>query len=375
MKILLTGGGSGGHFYPLLAVADEINLLAQEKKLLDVELYYMADIPYNQSLLFDKGITFIPTSAGKMRRYFSILNFTDIFKTAWGMLTTTIAMFKLYPDIVFGKGGYVSFPALFAARLLRIPVIIHESDSVPGRVNIWAGKFAKRIAISYPQSAKYFPEGKTAYTGNPIRGQLGEPVQKGAFDFLELDPQIPTILILGGSQGSQILNENIMDALPELLRKYQVIHQTGKKNIEDIRKMADVVLAGSQFRGRYKCFDYLNDLAMRMCAGAATLVISRAGSTIFELAAWGMPSIIVPITESAGDHQRQNAFTYAKTGACYVIEEKNLSPHIIISEISRLVNAPDELHRMSVAAKGFSRLDAAKTIAKEVVTLALQHEK
>ncbi len=374
MKILLTGGGSGGHFYPLIAVADEIHTIAREKRLLDYQIFYMADIPYNQSILFDKNIIFLSTSAGKMRTYFSLLNVLDIFKTLWGVFITIFKLFQIYPDVIFAKGGYVSFPALFAARLLRIPVVIHESDSSPGRVNKWASKFAKRIAISYPQSADYFPKDKVAYTGNPLRIQIAVPITKGAFDFLELEEHVPTILILGGSQGAQLINEAVIDALPELLKKFQIIHQTGKRNIEEVRRTSEVVLQGSQFKKRYRCFDYLNDLALRMSAGASTLVVSRAGSTIFEIAAWGLPSIIIPITNSNGDHQRQNAFNYAKTGACYVIEEHNLSPHILTSEIERLVNAPEERKRMGEAGRNFAKFDAAHVIAKEIIAIALKHE-
>src|SRR3989344_8871174 len=151
MKILLTGGGTGGHFYPIIAVANELNTLSKENRLLRPDLYYMSTEPYNEGLLFENSLTFVPVSAGKIRGYLSpqniILNFIDLFKTGWGMLSALWKVFSLYPDVVFGKGGYCSFPALFAARILRIPVVIHESDSVPGKVNKWAGKFAEKIAI------------------------------------------------------------------------------------------------------------------------------------------------------------------------------------------------------------------------------------
>jgi UDP-N-acetylglucosamine--N-acetylmuramyl-(pentapeptide) pyrophosphoryl-undecaprenol N-acetylglucosamine transferase len=375
MKIVLTAGGSGGHFYPLIAVAEELNKIAQEKKLIEMKIYYIGDSPYNEKLLFDNRIDFIPTSAGKVRRYFSLLNFFDVFKTGWGVLKTFFTIFNIFPDVVFGKGGYVSFPALFAARILRIPVIIHESDSVPGKVNLWAGKFAQRVALSYPQASKFFNAEKVAYTGNPIRHEIQHPLTTNAFEFLGLEKNIPTVLVLGGSQGSQLINDTIMEALPDLVQKFQIIHQTGKKNIREIRTTAEVVLRDSPHSTRYKPFDYLNDLALSMAAGAANVIVSRAGSTIFEIAAWGVPSIIIPITNSGGDHQRQNAFAYAREGACEVIEEANLSPHILISEIEHVVTKPELLKKMSAAAKSFSHLDAARKIADEIIKIALQHEK
>src|ERR1035437_2820610 len=149
MKILFTGGGTGGHFYPIMGVVQAINKVIKDQHLLPPDLYYMAPMPYDARALFENNIIYRPISAGKIRRYFSILNFFDLFKTAWGVFKATYAVYKLYPDVVFGKGGYASFPVLFAAKFLRIPVIIHESDSKPGRVNAWAAKFARRIAISY----------------------------------------------------------------------------------------------------------------------------------------------------------------------------------------------------------------------------------
>ncbi|HPN89357.1 MAG TPA: glycosyltransferase, partial [Candidatus Paceibacterota bacterium] len=157
MKILFTGGGTGGHFYPVIAVAEEVKRICTEQKIVAPELYFMSDKPYNERALSDNGLKFVPVQAGKIRRYFSLMNFFDVFKTIFGSIRAIFTLFSIYPDVVFGKGGYASFPGLLAARLLRIPVVIHESDSHPGRVTLWAGKFAKRIAVSYPEAAKYFP--------------------------------------------------------------------------------------------------------------------------------------------------------------------------------------------------------------------------
>ncbi len=152
MKILFTGGGTGGHFYPIIAVAKEIQKVTKQEKLLAPELYYMAPTPYDARELFENNILYQKIAAGKMRRYFSIRNFFDLFKTGWGVLSAVFAVFSLYPDVIFGKGGYGSFPVLLAAKLFRIPVIIHESDVKPGRVNTWAGKFAYRVMISHPDT-------------------------------------------------------------------------------------------------------------------------------------------------------------------------------------------------------------------------------
>lgn len=375
MKILLTGGGSGGHFYPIIAVAQAINKIAKENKLIDVQLYYMAPQPYDAQAVYETKMTFVKSSAGKMRQYFSILNFFDVFRTAWGAWKAIWTIFNIYPDVVFGKGGSVSFPALFAARLFRIPVIIHESDSYPGRTNMWAGKFARRIAVSFPEAAQYFKPDRVAHTGNPVRTDITHPEHEGGKEYFNLEPNVPVVLILGGSQGSQIINENVLDALPTLVNKYQIIHQAGKNNLAVVQETANVVLMNNEHKSRYKLYDHLNNLTMRMAAGAADVIVSRAGSTIFEIALWGVPSLLVPIEKSNGDHQRKNAYGYARTGAALVIEENNLTAHILISEIERVLSNPELKEKMKLAAKGFARPDSAELIAKEILNVALEHER
>ncbi|HEY0907982.1 MAG TPA: UDP-N-acetylglucosamine--N-acetylmuramyl-(pentapeptide) pyrophosphoryl-undecaprenol N-acetylglucosamine transferase [Candidatus Paceibacterota bacterium] len=373
MKILLTGGGTGGHFYPIIAVAESIRKISKEDKLLDPELFYMAPAKYDEAALFENGIQFEQSYAGKMRRYFSLLNFTDMFKTAFGLVNAVISVWRIYPDVVFSKGGYVAFPVLFAARLLRIPVVIHESDSHPGRVSLWSAKFAERIAISYKEAASYFPASKVAFTGNPVRKEIASTITNGAREYLKLEDSIPTILILGGSQGSQKINDAIIDILPDLVKKYYVIHQTGKNNIDEMTNTAKVILNESIHRDRYKPFAYLNSLALRMAAGASSLIVSRAGSQIFEIALWQVPSIIIPIPPEISHDQTSNAFAYAASGACSVIEEVNLSPHVLAAEIERIIEKPGVADRMKQGAGTFAHKDAADTIAREILRIALTH--
>lgn len=374
MRILFTGGGSGGHFYPIVSIAEELNKLAKEKKLLKLELFYVSPTPYNPGLLFESGLIYKKNRAGKLRRYFSILNFFDLFKTGWGILVSLILVYRLYPDVIFGKGGYASFPVLLVAHLLRIPTIIHESDTAPGRVNLWAGKWAARIAVSYRETAKYFPKEKVAFTGQPVRRDIAEPITSGAREFLKIEEDLPVVLVLGGSQGSEKINNAMLEGLKNLVEKYAIIHQTGKNNYAEVKATAEAVLFDSLHKDRYKPFDYLGDLALRMAAGVARVVISRAGSTIFEIAAWGIPSIIIPIANSNGDHQRQNAFAYARAGACEVIEESNLTPNILSSEIDRLAINEVERQKMTAAAKAFYKPDAARLVAEEILKIALEHE-
>lgn len=374
MKIVFAGGGTGGHFYPIIAVAQKLNKMLEREKVANVELFYLSTEPYNERLLFDNKITFKQVTAGKRRTYFSIENFFDIFKTGWGIVKAFFQMFALYPDVVFSKGGFASFPTLVAAKIFRIPVIIHESDSAPGRVNAWAGKFAQKIAISYPEAAQYFPSGRTALTGNPIREDLMRPSGKDAYKELGLEPGVPTVLILGGSLGARKINEILVTLAPRLVEKYQVIHQTGDANIDEVRTLVGGLLAGNPHASRYHLFGYLDTNMMRMSAEAATVVVSRAGSAIFEIAAWGIPAILIPITESNADHQRKNAFAYARAGGATVIEESNLNPTILLSEIERVLSDKIKYNEMKQNALAFARPDSAEKIAEQIIAVLLRHQ-
>ncbi len=376
MKIIFTGGGTGGHFYPIIAVAERVNKIIDKEKILQAKLYYLSDSPYDKEALFENRLIYEEVNAGKMRTYFSVKNFFDIFKTMLGALRALTKVFSIYPDVIFGKGGYASFPTLFAARILRIPVIIHESDSAPGRLNKWAGKFAQKIAISFQESAEYFPKEKTAYTGQPIRTEIERPENKEeALHYWKLESNIPTILILGGSQGAELINNVVLDALPRLVENFQIIHQTGVRNYKMVTERVDVILADNPNKSRYQKIDFLNILQIKMAAGAANIIVSRAGSGIFEIACWGIPSILIPITNSNEDHQKKNAFNYARAGACSVIEEMNMTANIMMAEIERIMSDKVTWTRMSQSAKSFCKPDAAEKIAQALVDIALKHEK
>ena len=375
MKILLTGGGSGGHFYPIIAVAEAIRKIVRIEKLVAPGLYFMSDSPYNEKLLYDNEIIFKKVGAGKIRLYFSFWNFTDLFKTFFGALKAIAEMFGIYPDVVFGKGGYASFPALLAARIFRIPVVIHESDSVPGKVNLWAGKFAVKVAVSYPEAARYFPADRVACVGNPIRESVKNLAAEGAHTYFNFAPEIPVIFIIGGSQGAELINDIVLGALPSLLQKYQIIHQTGKKQFVLAKETAVVALGeGSPLLARYKAYEYLDDLPLKMAASAADIVVSRAGSVLFEIAAWGKPAIVIPIAESNGDHQRENAYNFARKTGATVIEEENLSPNLFESEVGRLFVDPARREMLGRKAKEFATPDAAEKIARELINIAITHE-
>jgi UDP-N-acetylglucosamine--N-acetylmuramyl-(pentapeptide) pyrophosphoryl-undecaprenol N-acetylglucosamine transferase len=378
MKIVFTGGGSGGHFYPIIAVAEALQDIVREEHLVPPSLYYLGPNSFDQKALFENGIGYVRIPAGKVRRYRSLLNITDGLVTLAGTLSAIATLFRIYPDVVMSKGGYGSVPTLIAARLLRIPVLIHESDARPGRANLMAAKFAAKIAISFDSAAAFFPknvQSKIARTGIPIRKALSRVEVEGAQQYLELEKDIPTVLIIGGSQGSLRINETVLSSLSDLVAFANIIHQTGTTHLKSVAAVAQVVLAKNPHLARYHPLNYLSEMSLQRAAGAANIIVSRAGAnSLAEIGLWKKPAIIVPIPESVSHDQRTNAYAYARTGAAIVIEEDNLTPHVLVSEIQRVLEDPALQKKMSESASSFTDPDAARILAREILSLALAHE-
>ena len=378
MKIVLTGGGSGGHFYPLIAVAEALEDLAREQKLIEPEISYIGPEPFDRGILLEYEIDYRPSSAGKLRRYPSLRNVFDVFRTAWGVVRSIFQLYSIYPDVVFSTGGFAAFPTLYAARILTIPVVIYDADAKPGRVTLWSASFAKWIALAHPDAAKQFPEkylAKTARIGHPIRKEIESPAKEGGHEFLKLEPAVPTVFIIGGSSGAVALNEVVLDALPVLLERYNIVHQTGTANLDEVSSISGVILKDARYANRYRPFGLLNTLALRMTAGISSLVVSRAGSgTIFEIASWGIPSILIPIPTEISHDQTENAFSYARSGAAAVLEQKNLTNHILVAEIERIMNDDALRASMTAAARAFARPEAARKIATILLETAIVHE-
>jgi UDP-N-acetylglucosamine--N-acetylmuramyl-(pentapeptide) pyrophosphoryl-undecaprenol N-acetylglucosamine transferase len=369
MKIGFVGGGTGGHFYPLMAVANE---LAQDTN--QPELYYFGPAPYDEAALAQYNITYIYCPAGKLRRYFSIQNFVDIFRNFFGIFIGTLRLFIIYPDVIFSKGGFTSVPILLAARFLRIPVVIHESDAVPGRANKVALKQARYIGIAYDDVAQFFPTEKTALVGIPLRPEILN-IPEDPFTTLGIPSDKPLILVTGGSSGAERLNDAILLTLSKLLPHYRIFHQTGSNNAEEMRLTVKSLLKDSPdlqqnyyLEGKVDAATFANLLA------AATVVITRAGSTtLFEIAHYGKPSIVIPIPEDISRDQRSNAYAYARTGAAVVIEEGNLTSNLLAEEINTIIIDQGKRTAMSAAAKEIAFPDAAQKIAAILLSIGHEH--
>ncbi len=371
MRIAFTGGGTGGHLYPIIAVAREVKRIAEGERILDLELYYFGPDAIPADLVGAEDLIVTRITAGKIRRYFSLLNFIDAFKIVFGIVEALWKMLLVMPDIVFCKGGFGSFPVTLAARLYRIPVVVHESDSIPGIVNRWAGRWARRVAISFAGAAKYFPPARTALIGVPVRGRIIGGNRESAREVFGVFSSRPVMLALGGSQGSDILNRTLIEVLRPLVEEFEVIHSTGPKNIEDVRLETAPILEGGG-AVYYHPFGFMSEDEMRGAFALADIVVSRAGATaIYEIAANAKPAILIPIKIAAQDHQKANAYEYARRQAAIVIEEDNLTPSVLFHEVRKLNADTGRRRRMAEAARSFARVDAAEIIAKELLTLGL----
>ncbi len=374
MRIILTGGGTGGHFFPVLAVARELKNIVQNNLFeippgegSSLELLFLGPETVGEELLAQEGIRHKKILAGKIRRYASLKNIFDILKFPYGLIQSLWHLFWFMPNAVFSKGGFGSAPVVLAAWLYRLPILVHESDSVPGLANRFGAKFSKRVAISFSSAASFFPSSKTALTGNPVRQELlGGTKEDAKSAFPGFTGSKPVILVLGGSQGAQAINQIVFDSLPKLLSRCEMIHQCGQENFEEFKSLFNQGLPAGYF-----LTPFLDEKQLRAAFGAADIVISRAGATsIAEISVLKKPSILIPLPSAAADHQNKNAGEYASTGAAVVINQINLIPNIFTDQIFNLFDSPETMKKMSDASGAFNPPDAARKISHELLNIA-----
>ena len=382
MKIVFVGGGTGGHFYPLIAVAQEIDRYALENQMVQPKKYYFGPEKYDEKALYGASMRFVYCSAGKFRRTGDVAsrikNAFALFPISLGIFKALIHLFFIFPDVVFSKGGYASFPVLRAARLLRIPAVIHESDAALGRVTRWSASFAKYIAIAYPEAERELTEKqreRTALIGVPMRREVMRNPLTDAHAVLKIADDVPTVAILGGSSGAKYVNDNILDTLPRMLEKYQVVHQTGPDHLDAVEKETKSYLRMLREPNIYRPVAYLNPYRMRALYSVADVIITRAGSgTLHEIAEWGIPAIIIPIREEVSHDQRKNAYAYARSAGGIVMEERNMNPNLLFAQVDAILSDAELHAELSAKARGFAKPDAAKKTASMLVEILRSHE-
>lgn len=375
IRIVLTGGGTGGHLFPLVAVARKFIELAEAGNFGKPEIYYLGPGLFLESSLEREEMNFHYSTliTGKWRRYWSIKNFVDIFKIIIGIFQALWKVWVIMPDVIFSKGGYGSVATVFSGWLYRIPIILHESDSVPGLANKMLSPFATFIAVSWNEAAERFPRDKTYFTGEAVRDSFFElPKPEKDRALLHLTTQKPVVLVLGGSQGAQKINDIILDILPKLLEAAEVIHQTGDENYNSVFSESRIVLEGvaGDMLISYHPVSFMVEPEYVAAVRSADLIISRSGAgSIFEISAAGRASILIPITNSPSDHSRRNAYIFSGGGRAEVIEENNLTPNLILSVINSILNNPEKKKKMEEKSKEFATPEAAKLIAQALINL------
>lgn len=378
MKILLTGGGTGGHLIPLLGIVSELRKLNKACKktpqlcetMEPTSLEFLLITPasaFNKNIS-DAGIEIKIIKAGKLRRYFSWENFRDILKIPIGTIQSLYYVYKFKPDVVFSKGGFASVPPVIASWILRVPIITHESDIVPGLANRIIARFASKILISFSAAEKYFDKNKVVLTGNPIRSDIVQGNLENALNFFELSSDLQTVLIFGGSQGAQKINEMILEILPELVEKCQIIHQCGDKNYKEIKnKIGKLDL---KYPERYRVYSFIND-EMKDAYAIADIVISRAGAnSLAEIVALQKPNILIPLSTSANNHQPENAKFFLEKNTSLVIDETVNNSQDLANAIFKLLSDKNLQARIQQnLSKIASPQNASRKIAEEIVNL------
>jgi UDP-N-acetylglucosamine--N-acetylmuramyl-(pentapeptide) pyrophosphoryl-undecaprenol N-acetylglucosamine transferase len=369
--VVFTGGGSGGHIYPLLAVAEALQAKCDQLHAL-VEFSYLGPKDAYSALLSQRGIPVYPIASGKMRRYFSLQNFLDGPKFVIGFFQALWKLYFIMPDVVFSKGGTGALPVVVAAWFYRIPVAIHDSDAQPGLTNVTSGRFATRVFLSFARAAAFFRADKVEVTGSPLRAELlGERISKeSAKEILGFDKTQPLVLIIGGSQGAQRINEFVLANLTQFVTMTSVLHQTGAGNFADVEKLSKVALAETPVTYRYVPTEYIGGGDMATALTAADVVVARSGSSVCEFASFGLPAILIPLSTSANDHQRVDAYEFAATGAAIVIEEANLLPGIFFAQLTNILTDADLRAKMSAASSSFFIPGAADKIADGLMRMS-----
>lgn len=372
MRIVLTGGGTGGHVTPLLAVAQALRARAARGEIPssdedepDLEMIAVGTIsPEERQVFQTAGLPAVYLASGKIRRYLSGVPVTVIdllFRLPLGILQAFWKLFVLMPDVVFSKGGYGSVPVTIVSWVYRIPVLLHETDVVPGLANRRLARFVSAVAVSFRVAEASFPAAKVFVSGTPLRPAFLRLVSSEvARQRLGLHEQLPVLFVTGGSQGAQRLNTALLAILLNLLPDMQVLHQAGELNVAAVRDFVAHDLRHVPGLENYHLVGTLSAEDMALSLAASDVVMSRAGgTTLAEIAAAGKPAILIPLRGSAGDHQWENAYFFREHGAAVVLDETNLTPSVLLSAIKRLfAHAPDRqimaervrtLHRPSAA--------------------------
>ncbi len=339
MKILIAAGGTGGHLYPGIALAQELKKSGQEV------FFVIRKNERGKNILPDKGIPFFELNFQGLPRKISLSLLFFFPKLFWSIIKSLGIIKNLKPDLILGMGGYLSFPVILAGRIRCLPTIIHEQDLYPGLANRLLASWVDKIAISFPGSNKFFPAEKTVYTGNPIREELKGGIPERAKEKFGLFPDKFTVLIFGGSAGARKINEVVVNSLPllaPLKEKIQFLHLTGEKDFPWVEEKY------KQEKFTAKVLPYLED--MGSAYACADLVISRAGaSTLWEIITLKKVALLIPYPYATNQHHELQARYLTEQGCAYFALNHNFIPQIFASYIEIFLSEPERLKKVSTS--------------------------
>jgi UDP-N-acetylglucosamine--N-acetylmuramyl-(pentapeptide) pyrophosphoryl-undecaprenol N-acetylglucosamine transferase len=376
MRIVVSGGGTAGHISPILATVDALTSLDSTAEILYIGQANSMEAKFAAA----SGIAFAAIPAGKFRRLhgtgalhqiFDVstlgLNARDSLRVAHGIVSSLKILRHWKPNVIFIKGGFVGLPVGLAAHLLHLPYVIHESDITPGLTNRILARWATKIAVGFPvKSYPDLPKDRLVYTGSPVRNELSKHHRLEGLAAFKLTPDLPVLLVTGGSQGAQAINDCLIEALPQLVEFTQVLHLTGEQDFERMRFELKR-LGKIKHLERYQAHAFLLQ-TMSDALAAADVVVARAGAnSISELAALGKPTILIPNYLHAG-HQEANAKVLSRAGAAVVLDERRLTPDGLISAVRNLFGSELEQARLSKAITTFAKPDAALDLAQLILS-------
>ena len=366
MKIIISGGGTGGHIYPALTIMRTI-----EERYPDTEFLYVGTHKGLEADIIPKeNIPFTTVDIQGFKRSLSPANFVRAGLAAVGVAKAMNVVRKFKPDAVVGTGGYVCGPVLMAASMLGIPTLIQEQNVVPGITNKILSRFVTRIAAGTPEAAQHFPTGKVTVTGNPIRKEVMQGTRLEGASAFGFDPDKKIVLISGGSRGARSINNAMVDVLAAAARQHDVqyLHVTGKLDYEDIITRLAQKGVDLENTPHIKVEPYLYNMPQAMAM--ADLVVYRAGATgLAELTARGIPAILIPYPYAAENHQEHNARALEAAGAARVILNRDLKSDILQGTIQELLADREKLKNMAAASQALGRPQAAADIADLVIEM------
>jgi UDP-N-acetylglucosamine--N-acetylmuramyl-(pentapeptide) pyrophosphoryl-undecaprenol N-acetylglucosamine transferase len=368
MRVLVTGGGTGGHVYPALAVIETLRRDPRWGVGANDVAWVGSAHSVEERILAREELAFLAISAGALRGAHPLQALRSLGALGRGLGEARQVLSRFRPDVVLATGGYVSVPLVLAARAAGRPVMIYLPDMEPGLAVRFLAYWAQRVAVSFDSVAAYFPRSKVIVSGYPVRATLYQTTRDTARQTLGLLPAWPTLLVFGGSRGAHAINVALIASLPSLLQAAQVVHISGP---EEYQRLADLRNGLPQeLQARYHLYAYMYE-HMTAALAAADLVVARAGAaTLGEFPAVGLPSILVPYPY-AGQHQHMNAAYLAERGAGLILQDADL-PTQLWPTIQRLLGDKARLQAMSVAARALAVPDAAQRIAAALSGLALK---